>query len=206
MSNVQVLCTDVALTNRVAISSSSVVFIFKGPNEFLQIVCTENSNVSLAVIDIGFAAVSASGQDGAGIGIPVNGWCFSFVLYNGSVSISVLVSVSVEGHSASEAIGTRRARTGTSWLGSLTISGWNITAVCSGTDAYQSVIGPAGRGAVNYHHGSFVFVTVIAILYFLFYSDRKQFGRLFLDESRSLPPWECERSRRCRLLTPFAFL
>jgi hypothetical protein len=67
--------------------------------------------------------------------------------------------------------------------------------VCSGTDAYQSAIGPADRGTVNYLrlsgqagmmvrmrnplvnassivllHVSFVFVTVIAILYSLFSS------------------------------------
>jgi hypothetical protein len=66
--------------------------------------------------------VSESGQDGAGIGIQVNGRCFSFVLYNGSVSISISISVlvlvsfsvSVEGYSTSEAIGTGCVHIGTS--------------------------------------------------------------------------------------------
>jgi hypothetical protein len=132
-ADIDVFFFEVKSTNIIAITRSSAKLFFEGRNEVQQIACAADSNVSLAAIAVGSVTVNASGRTGAGIGTPMNGRCASLVLCNGSIS--------VEGARESAVIGAGRAEGGASWLGSLVISGGNITAVSNGTDARGAGIG-----------------------------------------------------------------
>jgi hypothetical protein len=85
-SDVTVFFKEVDATSSVRLSRSSATLIFEGANELAQIVCTDESNVSMAAIGPSSIAVKAAGGSGAGIGTPENGRCSSLYIRNGSVN------------------------------------------------------------------------------------------------------------------------